>query len=210
MRYLLAGVVGLFGLAGTAHAADVPVRPYYKAPPPAPVFNWTGFYAGLHGGYGWGDSEIAGLPFNTDGWFGGVQAGYNWQFSPNWVFGVEADIAYSNIDGANVLGPAAGELRYFGTLRARFGYTWDRSLLYVTGGGAYGEQRIGVPGGTDSQTHFGYTLGAGYEWAFAPNWSAKIEYLFTDLNSENYNPGGVTVPAALDFSTVKLGVNYRF
>lgn len=207
-KVLLAGaaLAALFTVSA-ASAADIPARPYYKAPP-APVFNWTGFYIGVHGGYAWGDADLNGVSAEPEGAFGGVQLGYNWQFSPNWVFGIETDIAFSDINDS-VAGNNT-DLRYFGTVRARVGYAWDRSLLYVTGGFAYGNNEISTGAGSDDQTHFGYAVGAGYEWAFARGWSAKIEYLYVDLDSETYNVGGVVGNASLDFSTIKLGVNYRF
>jgi outer membrane immunogenic protein len=84
-----------------AIAADLPV----KAPPPAPVWAWTGFYGGVNGGYSWGRWNTRGTAAlfpdgagglttaarpNVDGWLGGVQAGYNWQ-RDRWLLGIEAD-----------------------------------------------------------------------------------------------------------------------
>jgi outer membrane immunogenic protein len=177
-----------FGTA--ANAADVPVRgPIYKAAP-APVFNWTGFYVGAHVGYGFEHtSGVGGV--DADGVIGGFQGGYNWQFNRNWVFGVEADISFTNIND-NTLGIPV-HIDYVGTVRARLGYAWDRMMLYGTGG--YGYTRIGSLG--FHQSGDGFVVGAGLEWAFAHKWSAKVEYLFHDFD------GG-------DIQTFKFGVNYRF
>jgi outer membrane immunogenic protein len=196
-KILLSGVAlaALFA-AAPAQAADVPVRqqqPYYKAAP-APVFNWTGFYFGGHVGYGWGDTA-ASITGEVDGFTGGLQAGYNWQFSRNWVFGIEADIT-----GTDMNDPLPTHVDYLGTLRARVGYAWDRTMLYGTGGLAF--NRSSVTGLHDTDT--GYALGAGIEWAFAPNWSAKVEYMYYSF--DNTGP----VATDLDVSTIKLGVNYRF
>jgi outer membrane immunogenic protein len=192
-KFLLSGVA-LIALMGAAHAADVPVRgPIYKAPP-APVFNWTGFYFGGHVGYGWATND--GL-LEPDGFLGGVQLGYNWQFARNWVFGIETDIAGTDMNDS-VLG-INGHVDYLGTARVRLGYTWDRTMFYGTGGLAY--MRSAVAGIHDTDT--GYALGAGIEWAFAPNWSAKVEYMFHGFDN-NANFGDI------DVSTVKFGVNYRF
>jgi outer membrane immunogenic protein len=192
-KILLSGVAlaALFA-AAPAQAADVPVQrgPVYKAAP-APVFNWTGFYVGGHVGYGWADTDAAG---DLDGFLGGLQVGYNWQFSRNWVFGIEADISATDMNNA-----PASHIDYLGTLRARVGYTWDRTMLYGTGGLAW--NRTSVGGFHDTDT--GYALGAGIEWAFAPNWSAKVEYMYYNLD----NP--VTL-GETDISTIKLGLNYRF
>jgi outer membrane immunogenic protein len=192
-KFLLSGVaIAALFAAAPASAADVPVRgPVYKAAP-APVFNWTGFYFGGHVGYGWGDTVVGG---DVDGFLGGVQLGYNWQLSRNWVFGVEADISGTDLNNAF---PA--HVDYLGTLRARVGYTWDRTMLYGTGGLAW--NRASVAGFHDTDT--GYALGAGIEWAFAPNWSAKVEYMYYAFDNTS------VIPTDLDISTVKVGLNYRF
>jgi outer membrane immunogenic protein len=112
------GLVGIAvfasALASQALAADLPV----KAPPlPAPIYNWTGFYAGLNVGYSWGRSSTvlafgdtttggglfgAASKFNMDGVIGGGQIGYNWQ-RDRWVFGLEADIQGSDQKGSTSL-----------------------------------------------------------------------------------------------------------
>jgi outer membrane immunogenic protein len=194
-KILLSGVAlaALFA-AAPASAADVPVRQqqqYYKAAP-APVFNWTGFYFGGHVGYGWGDA--AGI--DTDGFLGGLQAGYNWQLSRNWVFGIETDISATDMNNAF---PA--HVDYLGTLRARIGYTWDRTMVYGTGGLAW--NRAAVAGFHDTDT--GYALGLGVEWAFAPNWSTKVEYMYY-----NFDNNAAFAGADFDSSTIKVGLNYRF
>jgi outer membrane immunogenic protein len=155
-----------------------------KAPPVvAPIWNWTGFYVGGNVGYSWGRAasdlsadpvtvNIAGLtPFNTPGFvgsdtarpkgvIGGGQIGYNWQTSPNWVFGLEADLQGSGEKASrsfsnpfsfvtappNPAFPVSGvatmdygaKITWFGTARGRAGYAWDRVMLYATGGLAYG------------------------------------------------------------------------
>lgn len=194
-KILLSGVaIAALFAAAPASAADVPVRqqqPYYKAAP-APVFNWTGFYFGGHIGYGWGDTLVGG---DMDGFLGGVQAGYNWQLSRNWVFGIEADISGTDLNNA-----VPAHVDYLGTLRARVGYTWDRTMFYGTGGLAW--NRASVVGVHD--TDVGYALGLGLEWAFAPNWSAKVEYMYYAFDNTSF------VPTDLEISTVKFGVNYRF
>jgi outer membrane immunogenic protein len=180
-----------FAIAPSADAADMPIRgPQYKyAPAPAPVFNWTGFYVGAHIGYGFSD--------DADGFTGGFQAGYNWQFSRNIVFGVEADISGTDMNSA--IGPT--HVDYVGTLRARIGYAWDRTMVYGTGGFAF--SRAAVAGLHDTDT--GYALGLGVEWAIASNWSAKVEYMYYDFSDFAGIPG-----VDADASTIKVGLNYRF
>ena len=232
-RYTLALVAaaGLgLGLVQTASAADI-ARPVYKAQP-APMlvgYNWSGFYVGIHGGYGWGDinSGTLGGSSDIDGWFGGGQIGWNWQGAGSpWVFGVEVDSAFANIENdttitsGGVVANAFSELDYFGTARLRLGYAFDRAMIYATGGLAWGHNEIGVSvagpsfaaGATSSNTHVGYAVGGGVEWALAPNWSAKIEYLYLDLGSEQYfgGVGNGGFDADLQAHTVKVGLNYRF
>jgi len=194
-KILLAGVsLAVLVAASPVSAADVPVRqPYYKAPV-VRVFDWTGFYFGGHVGYGWSDTD-SGL--EPTGFVGGLQAGYNWQFSPNWVFGLEADITGTDMNDS--IAGVHSHIDYLGTVRARLGYAVDRTLFYGTGGVAF--NRNAVAGVHDSDT--GYTLGLGIEWAFGPNWSAKVEYAYYNFDN-NVTLGGT------DISTVKFGLNYRF
>jgi outer membrane immunogenic protein len=193
-KVLLSGVALVALLAAApANAADVPVRgPIYKAAP-APVFNWTGFYFGGHIGYGWSSTDIVVEP---DGFLGGVQLGYNWQFSRNWVFGVETDIAGTDMNDS--VGGVNAHVDYLGTARVRLGYTWDRTMIYGTGGLAYVRQSLLGVHDTDT----GYAIGAGIEWAFAPAWSAKVEYMFHGFDNN--------IIGDSDISTIKFGVNYRF
>jgi outer membrane immunogenic protein len=205
-KFLLTGAaLAVLAVTTPALAADMAVRgPVYKAPPAAPLFNWTGFYLGGHVGYGWGDAGGV----DTDGWFGGGQIGVNYQFAPNWVWGVEADISGSGIDGGS---SAASRFKtdMFGTVRARLGYTVDRVMFYGTGGLAWADSKATLVGVSDSQTNLGWALGAGIEYAFAPNWTAKIEYIHADYGSDDYNIAPTT-NIDLTTDTVKFGVNYLF
>ena len=162
---LLAGVV--FGLAAiqVASAADLPRKAPAYVPPAPPPFTWTGFYGGIHAGWGWSNSNAAvvdisphwfrsvSLDQNGNGVIGGVQIGYNWQFAPNWVIGIEGDMSGTGIRnttfapitiggvpvGAGFTQMAERDIRWLATVRGRLGYAADRWLFYVTGGGAWGE-----------------------------------------------------------------------
>ena len=178
---------------GAANAADLP----RKAPPmvmPAPVFSWTGFYIGINGGYGWADTKNGFTEFdNASGGVFGVQGGFNYQFAGSpIVIGIEADYQGANIKADGIFfGTLTNvELERFGTVRGRLGFAWDRFLIYGTGGWAYGAQTeisLGFPFFVSGRQELsGWTAGAGIEWAFAPNWSAKIEYLHLDLKREGF------------------------
>ena len=224
MKRLVSASLGLLALtAMPAAAADLPrgVMPY-KAPVTMSAFNWTGFYAGLHGGYGWASSN----GINLEGGFFGGQIGYNWQaLGSPWVFGIEFDSAWADMGRTDVYGTAIGTLTaksrayYIGSLRPRIGYAWDRTMLYGTGGLAWATNRLTVSntlGGftasaSDTQTHFGWTIGGGVEHAFAPYLTGKVEYLYTAYGSETYFStisGGVSADAGSH--TIKVGVNYLF
>jgi outer membrane immunogenic protein len=218
-QLLLAGVAAL-SAATAASAADMQARPY-KAPPPAavvsPAYNWSGFYVGAMGGYGWGDTA-------GSGGFGGGTVGYNWQFpGSQFVFGIEVDAAAASIkdsfteDQGGILVTQDSKINSFGSVTGRAGFAMDAVLLYAKGGFAWGNNKatISAPAlgivSSDSQTHTGYTLGGGVEYMFSPSWSAKGEYMYTSLGSENYNLLGDSLPSGnIDFHTIKVGVNYHF
>jgi outer membrane immunogenic protein len=170
------------------------------------------------------------------GGFGGGQIGYNWQTGP-YVLGLEADFQGSHISASQaatlpyidaadtVTVGLSTNLEWFGTIRGRVGYAWDRLLLFATGGFAYGEVRtaytytdtFGFSGSSNtSSTRSGYTVGAGGEYAFAPKWSAKFEYQYVNLGSTTVNltEGSSTfadsAPVNFRYQTFRLGLNYHF
>jgi outer membrane immunogenic protein len=212
---IAAGAMSL--LAHSALAADLARR----APPRAAVpirtpevrlFDWTGFYAGLNGGYGWGDSKFTGAGANTspEGALLGGTIGYNYQWGST-VFGVETDLAWSNVKGSTgcTFGSCETKNDWLGTTRLRLGYAFDRFMPYVTGGAAYGDVKARVPGvGSDSDTKVGWTVGGGAEYAFTPNWSVKAEYLYVDLGKIDCAACGGHVK--FNENIVRGGINYKF
>jgi outer membrane immunogenic protein len=230
MKKFLFGTVALAALAGPAFAADMPARTYTKAPPPytapAVVYNWTGFYIGGHvGGAFAGDN---GLQSNDARFLGGVQAGADYQFAPNWVLGAEAQ--YSWLSGGtnhNLIFPAGTVVNgrvadQIGSVTGRIGYTWGPGLIYAKGGYAWRDgNTIGVanaagvpqPFTTSGNSKDGYTVGAGLEYLFAPNWSAKAEYQYYNFGNTTLTTAPVDAVGARfrnDEHSVKVGVNYRF
>jgi outer membrane immunogenic protein len=153
---------------------------------------------------------------NAGGVLGGGQIGYNYQFSSMFLVGGEADIQGTSIssnNGGGWWGGGAGlRLPWFGTVRGRAGLlAMPTLLLYGTGGFAYGGVHGDLLGGGSTRT--GWTAGGGGEWMFIPNWSAKLEYLFVDLDSGGntgawgWNWGSRFHP---QFHVVRAGVNYHF
>lgn len=211
--------------AASASAADLAARPYTKAPPMplAVAYNWSGFYAGLMGGYGWSDRvSVDGFALATNdikGGFGGGTIGYNWAIpGGNWLWGLEVDAAASDMN-YSVTVPAVvtldDKIRSFGSVTGRLGVTSGPALFYVKGGYAWADNRISitVPAGTASQSkvHSGWTVGGGVEYMFAPSWSLKGEYMYADYGSATYgDPAIATTNVGLSTHTVKGGVNYHF
>ena len=212
-------------LCSPGFAADLP-RPAYKAPPflsPTPVFSWTGFYVGAHGGYGWSRFSGDGDSRTAKGWLAGVQAGYNYQIG-QFVLGIEGEYSFANVklDEPLFAGTLTLKNDYFATAAARIGYAFDRSLLYAKVGGAWTRDKWDAndgAGGTATATsnRTGWLLGAGFEYAVWENLSVKLEYNYIKFGTANPSfatSGGLTVSGSgdvkLDTQLVKLGVNYRF
>ena len=286
------GVVALCALsgliAGPALAADLPAKPYYKAPPTvAPSFSWTGFYIGGNVGGGWENTETdysytsfpapsppgfedvfgPGGPLNVGGgsavssaiadgfiptslgsrntgfFAAGGQAGFNVQYNQT-VLGLEADFEWfaDAVKSTNFTAPFNGVitnnatqtagLRWLGTVRGRAGWTFDRALLYVTGGLAYGQAvatsnasnfdgtNTDLFAGDGSGTRIGYAVGGGLEYAFTNNISGKLEYIYYNLGTSTYAVApantvaageGITTTASqrFDGSLVRAGLNVK-
>ena len=219
----LLAAASLFALSQTASAADMS-RPVYKAaPPPAPVWSWTGFYLGAHLGGSWSEATATFPGFgsvgsDTSGFLGGGQIGYNWQFHPNWVLGIEGDFSWTNADSSGTAGAlaAAVEHNWYGILAGRLGYTAGPWMLYAKGGAAWMDvdYRATFAGATTSvgDTRTGWTIGVGLEWMFTPNWTAKVEYNYLDFSDSTYSfapiAAGVTVDSQVNL--IKAGINYKF
>ena len=227
---LLSATAALALVASTAQAADMPSR---YAPPPVydamPVFTWTGFYAGLNAGYGWstGTSRYYDPAFgytggsSNGGFVGGGQAGYNYQMGM-FVIGAEADIQYAAVGNKgssyNAQYYAGNSDGYYGTIRARAGFAFDRALIFGTAGFAYGD--IGGNNAFDpaigrhrsNSTNTGWTLGGGVEYAVTNNIVAKVEGSYVNLDTrDNYALNGIQGDRRdTEFGVVKAGVNYKF
>jgi outer membrane immunogenic protein len=216
-KYLLSSVAALsLVAAGAASAADLPSRKGpIVAPVYAPVFTWTGFYVGGNAGYAWGNVNTNGgiAVTNTgdlDGFVGGGQVGYNYQIG-QFVLGAEADIQGGDLSTGSTLGALRVKTDYFGTVRARAGFAFDRIMPYVTGGWAYGNVKTSVPllGVSSDNSHTGgWALGGGVEYAITNNWIAGVEYLYVDLGEKRLQGTGTKV--GTDFSVVRARLSYKF
>jgi outer membrane immunogenic protein len=245
MKKFLLATVGLvaLGMAAPASAADLAARPYTKAPPPvvAPIYDWSGFYIGANGGGGTSRkcwdlvTTPAGIPIapfregchDATGGTAGGQIGYRWQ-AASWVFGLEAQGNWADFRGDNVslFFPAdrnRSRIDAFGLFTGQVGYAWNNVLFYVKGGAAVTadkhdifESPTGALFSSARETRWGGTVGAGFEYGFAPNWSVGIEYDHLFMGNRNISfttPGGIfdgtdRIRQDVDIGLVRL--NYRF
>jgi outer membrane immunogenic protein len=193
------------GCTVSAQAADMSYgrQPSYTVNQPLNAYSWAGPYLGGNLGYAWGSVDNA-IP-KPSGVQGGVQAGYNWQSGPL-VFGIEGDLQATAAD--DTFAPWKFSNPWFGTVRGRVGYAFNNVLFYGTGGLAFGELRGETFGLSESHTNAGWTAGVGAEFGFAPNWSAKVEYLFVDLSDSRFTITGVS--NGYQFGVLRAGVNYHF
>ncbi|ESW66222.1 porin [Mesorhizobium sp. LSJC268A00] len=207
----LAVALGLFALSGTAFAADV-VSEEPPAPAPIaelPVASWAGPYAGLSAGYGFsGHAKVqdGGPDIKTKGFVGGVFGGYQWQ-QENFVYGAEADLGYNGVKGDS--GGVNSKGGFEGSLRARLGYAvTPEILLYGTGGGALKNQKVSVPGDSDSNTMLGWTAGVGTDIKITDNVFGRVEYRYTDFGSKSFDSVGTKVKES--DNRVTFGVGMKF
>ncbi|WP_157286522.1 outer membrane protein [Bradyrhizobium yuanmingense] len=207
MKRLVVGAAALVaaGWTASAEAADLQYgqRAPYTVNQPLNAYSWAGPYLGGNIGYEWG--SVDNNPTKPSGFVAGVQAGYNFQNGPG-VFGVEGDIQAAGAD--DTFAPWKFSNPWFGTLRGRAGYAFNNVLFYGTAGLAFGELRAQTFGWSESHTTAGWTIGAGAEIGLAPNWSAKLEYLYIDLSTSQFAITGVS--NGYSANVVRAGVNYRF
>jgi outer membrane immunogenic protein len=230
MKKLLLSSAAFAALTTAASAADIGVpREPIGAAVVAPVFSWTGFYAGLQIGYEGSSTRgrflVGGVPvqevgYNTNGLFGGVHVGYNYQFN-YLVVGLQGELEAGGINGSFTFANGdqyRSRISLQGALLARAGFAWDRALFYVNGGLALAnlEDSIfnnGLATRVSSSGRAGWAIGAGIEYAFTPNWTARVEYRYTDYGTRSFSavpafPG--TVDYRNRFHAVRVGVSYLF
>jgi outer membrane immunogenic protein len=244
MKRSLLATVSMVALTTVARAADMPPKAPVLAP--APAANWTGGYVGIQGGVLRHDASFdfsstgvfvgdpGGVENRTGGVVGGL-VGYNWQRG-HLAYGLEGDW---NRVGAkatprSIFTSSSYEIDWLATVRGRVGVALDATLFYVTGGAAFGRVKdtfsfIDFDGSSvlasyaKDKTKAGWTLGAGVEHMFAPHWTARAEFRYTDLGKTSVAcaPGIVSCitsdgffPDHVEFrnraAMALLGLNYKF
>lgn len=198
-----------------AFAADAietvpePAAPMEEAPV---ISTWGGGYAGVYGNYsfsGRADDEAFNNKIDTDGFGGGAFAGYNHEFGNGLVGGVEGDVGYHDIHGANAGTAVDGGVG--GSLRARLGYAITPEIMpYATAGGAAQSVKVTEAGVSDRNTHLGWTAGAGVDFKVTENVFARGEYRYTDLGNKNYTTGSASGDVDLNDNRVTFGIGMKF
>ena len=236
IRNILLAATALVSVSSVALAADLPSR---KAPAAAPYYaplatTWTGIYIGVSGGGNWGSTNVKDPlgnslsgSFNLSGALVGGTIGVNYQFG-HIVAGLEGDLSWTNKSGrAGNIAPfnpafaARISESWIATERLRLGYATGPVLLYITGGGAFAgvtnKDIAPAPIASISMynRYFGYALGGGVEWRFAPSWTVKAEYLYANLGTRKFFPAAPAAFVQLQRASVvdniaRIGVNYYF
>lgn len=216
--FVLAAAVFSLGAVDAASSGDLLPRVY--APPVVPPsYEWTTCYGGLNAGGVWSPG------MDAFGFTGGGQVGCNWRAWSSFVWGGEADLQYTGLDGSrDVFAPDASahqdfRSRWLATFRGRAGWLAAPNMyLYATGGLALANVNTAssvnfngtINNLSDSTTHAGWTVGAGLEWMFTPRWSAKVEYLYVDLG---HAPNPLPISnneLSLTENIFRAGINYHF
>jgi outer membrane immunogenic protein len=235
-KSVIAGVAFAALIGSPAFAADMAL----KGPPApiAPAFSWTGFYIGANLGAGWNQGNLSdsfglfsGNANNNATFLGGGQVGANYQIN-NIVLGVEGDFDWfannnsgngTTADGGTIIS-GSNNGSWLTTLTGRLGVAVDRMLFYGKGGGAWvGNNNItliDVPTGNAvsiSNSNTGWVAGGGVEWAFAQNWTAKVEYDYVGLSNSSvtlpagfFDGGDVFSTGNRNIQTLTVGINYLF
>ncbi len=219
---------GFCALGGVATAADLPAALPVKAP--VPYTSWSGAYLGAHVGFARGmssasllDPTFSAADNRFGGMIGGLQAGYNVALPSGLLLGIEADLSFPNyIDSNAVVATLATrrsdilqKLDYSGTARARIGYASGPWLAYATGGLAWASGRFidTQPDGSADKhldTRLGWAAGAGIEYAFAPHWSARLEYLYSKFDTDHVQfASGAQYASTMDLQSIRIGLNRK-
>ena len=218
--FVLAGTVAL-GLISPAFAADLMIdEPAMPGMVEAAGGNWEGMYLGVFGGYSWGSftDEEFGYYFpddklDVDGFHLGVAAGANFYLSDSVIAGVVGDLAWSNQTGSLSDYNSEGTINWFGSVRGKLGYDAGAYMPYLTAGlafanGTFFQTSLGP--NTDTQTHVGWTAGAGVAIAVTDSMSIDLSYRYADYGSRDYDIYNPDSELGLTDHIVSVGLNWKF
>ena len=230
LKLTLAAGLAIAALSTTANAADIVQPP--AATTPSSATDWSGFYAGINGGYGpgtalstddnfWSDVNDGEIDFS--GWLYGGQIGYDFSLGNGLVVGLQGDLEKTSETGSQP-GYDSGytvsdTLNWTGAVTGRIGYVWDGYMPYVLGGIAFANNTITNAddggGGSATNTQTGFTIGAGIEAMFAEHISGFLEARYSDYGTMEYGAEDSdntpeVGPVTLTDATVRGGINYHF
>lgn len=246
MRSSIVVVGSLLAATSLARGADLPMpgpapsAPAVYAPAPPPAYDWSGFYIGANGGYGFASANttdvftggvlgglVASGSGNASGGVAGGQIGYNYQINAA-VLGIEGDFDWSGQSKTTTVGCGVGctisgtsKIPWLATIRGRAGVAIDRVLIYGTAGVAFTDVSDSVSATgvgsifSASSTNVGWTAGVGVEAALAQNWTVRAEYLFVQTNATLSGPltllgGTVSESGTINDSIVRAGLNFKY
>jgi outer membrane immunogenic protein len=208
----------------------------------AELYDWSGAYIGVQVGKAWSKPKwdapqplTVSRNIDGDGSVGGIQGGYDYQ-TGSWVFGVEGEFLFADIDKSGHRfanceeGNAfcASKIRWMGDVSARAGFALDRALFYATGGVAFVGMDNYVGGQEDgpepdalyykgSDDRVGWTVGAGFEYGFSKHLTGRFEYSYYDFGTAAKpmqfvgSPGEVPgFDRSLTAQAIKFGMSYKF
>lgn len=188
------------------------------------TYRWSGFYAGLQGGYGFADGDALSGPFpgspnqsygySPTGWLGGAHFGYNFQYG-HYLLGAEVDLEGTTLSASESgsLGtPRETHLDWQSSLRGRLGWTSGPWLLYGTAGIAWARGRTALPAASFKDKYTGWTVGLGVERAIASNATLRLEYRYTDFGSTSYANSATALQdsGSLSSNALRAGITLRF
>lgn len=212
---LLAGVAAL-GFASSAFAADLIVDEPAMPGVVAASGNWDGAYIGVFGGYGAAtftdDEEEYFGDVDATGYLLGITAGANFSLSEGIVGGVVGDVAWSNMDGYDSNYDSNINVNWLGSLRGTLGFDGGSIMPYLTAGLAFANATIDQYDGyrNDSQTHIGWTVGAGIAIAVTDNMSIDLLYRYSDYGTKDYDLYYDSESIGLTSHTAQVGLNWKF
>jgi outer membrane immunogenic protein len=196
---LLSGVAGLALVSG-AQAADLIIDEPAAGVVEVAGGNWDGLYVGAFvGGLAGTFEDDVPQEYDISGWLAGVNLGANFTVADGIVLGVVGDVAWSNAENQDNLDLA---VNWTASLRGRLGFDGGAFLPYLTAG-------LAVAGGEIegiSETHVGWTVGAGVEFAVADNISVDLLYRYSDYGTATYNVEDIGLTA----HAVTVGLNFKF
>ena len=206
--------VALFASLLAVSVAPAAAADQIAAAPEVPIYNWSGAYVGGDLGYRFngGYKDEFDDRYYTKGMLGGIFAGYNWQVD-KYVFGLEGDWSWTgnSLKDTNFAPGFSASVDDIATIRGRAGISFDRFLVYGTGGVAFAKQTYNADGPSDSQWHTGWVAGLGGEAFVTQNLTFRAEYLHVDPGKATYDIGlGGYKADVKAMDILRVGVAFKF